>query len=331
METGGEVHQCNKRAWGVRHRFILQRRFYSGIQGRFDKRSIDASKEDGSFGRLVNDDHRHPNARMKRIDIAGSTHLCLFALKDIKDGEEIAHNYGGEDCPWRKQMTTCEPETSCVSSQSVLMSEPQWDEAAWLEDTGQQMTTCEPETSCVSSQSVLMSEPQWDEAAWLEDTGQQMTTCEPETSCVSSQSVLMSEPQWDEAAWLEDTGQQMTTCEPETSCVSSQSVLMSEPQWDEAAWLEDTGQQMTTWEPDTHCVSSQPVLMSEPKWDEAAWLEDTGHQKRKLLEARRGNQIPAKQRRKLPPAEDGASSTVCAVSHVLPKAAGIGLFLFFVN
>ncbi|XP_056437176.1 uncharacterized protein LOC130374432 isoform X2 [Gadus chalcogrammus] len=327
---------------------------------------IDASKEDGSFGRLVNDDHRHPNARMKRIDIAGSTHLCLFALKDIKDGEEIAHNYGGEDCPWRKQMTTCEPETSCVSSQSVLMSEPQWDEAAWLEDTGQQMTTCEPETSCVSSQSVLMSEPQWDEAAWLEDTGQQMTTCEPETSCVSSQSVLMSEPQWDEAAWLEDTGQQMTTCEPETSCVSSQSVLMSEPQWDEAAWLEDTGQQMTTcepetscvssqsvlmsepqwdeaawledtgqqmttWEPDTHCVSSQPVLMSEPKWDEAAWLEDTGHQKRKLLEARRGNQIPAKQRRKLPPAEDGASSTVCAVSHVLPKAAGIGLFLFFVN
>ena len=32
-----------------------------------------------------------------------------------------------------------------------------------------------------------------------------------------------------------------------------------------------------------------------------------------------GNKIPAKQRRKLPPAEDGASSTVCAVSHVLPK------------
>ncbi|CAL8348854.1 unnamed protein product [Boreogadus saida] len=174
---------------------------------------IDASREDGSFGRLVNDDHRHPNCRMKRIDIAGSTHLCLFALKDIKEGEEIAYNYGGEDYPWRKQMTTCEPDTPCVSSQSVLMSEPQWDEAAWLEDTGQQMTTCEP---------------------------------------------------------------------------------------------------------DTPCVSSQSVLMSEPKWDEAAWLGDTGHQKRKLLEARRG--IKSQQnRRKLPPAEDGAFSTVCAVSHVLPK------------
>ncbi|CAL8378228.1 unnamed protein product [Gadus morhua 'NCC'] len=53
-----------------------------------------------------------------------------------------------------------------------------------------------------------MSEPQWDEAAWLEDTGQQKTTSEPDTPCVSSQSLLMSEPQWDEAAWLEDTGQQ---------------------------------------------------------------------------------------------------------------------------
>ena len=52
----------------------------------------------------MNDDHRHPNARMKRIDFAGSTHLCLFALKDIKEGEEIAYNYEGEDCPWRKQV-----------------------------------------------------------------------------------------------------------------------------------------------------------------------------------------------------------------------------------
>ena len=36
-------------------------------------------------------------------------------------------------------MTTCAPDTPCVSSQPVLMSEPQWDEAAWLEDTGQQV------------------------------------------------------------------------------------------------------------------------------------------------------------------------------------------------
>ncbi|CAL8313770.1 unnamed protein product [Arctogadus glacialis] len=35
-------------------------------------------------------------------------------------------------------MTTCEPDTHCVSSQPVLMSEPKWDEAAWLEDTAHQ-------------------------------------------------------------------------------------------------------------------------------------------------------------------------------------------------
>ncbi len=38
---------------------------------------------------------------MKKIDVIGKTHLYLFALKDIKEGEEIAYDYGGDDCPWR--------------------------------------------------------------------------------------------------------------------------------------------------------------------------------------------------------------------------------------
>lgn len=67
--------------------------------------SIDASRDDGSFGRLVNDDHRHPNCRMKKIDVNGNPHLCLFALNDIKAGEEITYDYGGEDYPWRTQVS----------------------------------------------------------------------------------------------------------------------------------------------------------------------------------------------------------------------------------
>ncbi|KAL0967026.1 hypothetical protein UPYG_G00303640 [Umbra pygmaea] len=72
----------------------------------FDFKCIDASREDGSFGRIVNDDHKHPNCKMKKIDINGKPHLCLFALDDIKEGEEIAYDYGGEDYPWRTQMTS---------------------------------------------------------------------------------------------------------------------------------------------------------------------------------------------------------------------------------
>lgn len=66
--------------------------------------SIDASREDDSFGRLVNDEHKHPNCRMKKIEVEGKPHLCLFALKDIKEGEEISYDYGGDDCPWRMQV-----------------------------------------------------------------------------------------------------------------------------------------------------------------------------------------------------------------------------------
>lgn len=41
---------------------------------------------------------------MKRIDVNGKPHLCLFAVDDIQEGEELTYDYGGEDCPWRTQV-----------------------------------------------------------------------------------------------------------------------------------------------------------------------------------------------------------------------------------
>lgn len=66
--------------------------------------SLDASVEDKSLGRLVNDDHNKPNCKMKTIDVGGMPHLCLFALRDIAPGEEITYNYGDAGWPWRKQV-----------------------------------------------------------------------------------------------------------------------------------------------------------------------------------------------------------------------------------
>lgn len=63
--------------------------------------SIDASVDDGSLGRLVNDDS-NPNAKVKVISISRIPHLCLFALRDIQSGEEITYDYGGYDLPWRR-------------------------------------------------------------------------------------------------------------------------------------------------------------------------------------------------------------------------------------
>lgn len=67
--------------------------------------SIDAAQEDGSFGRLVNDEHIHPNCRMKKVVIDGKPYLCLFALRDIIPGEEITYNYGEAHWPWRKKVS----------------------------------------------------------------------------------------------------------------------------------------------------------------------------------------------------------------------------------
>ncbi|XP_030586572.1 uncharacterized protein LOC115781198 isoform X5 [Archocentrus centrarchus] len=73
---------------------------------------IDASIEDKSLGRLVNDDHRRPNCKMKTVEVEGIPHLCLFALRDIEPGEEITYNYGKADWPWRKMDKSSTPEVS---------------------------------------------------------------------------------------------------------------------------------------------------------------------------------------------------------------------------
>jgi len=64
---------------------------------------IDASYDDGSLCRLVNDDHRKPNSVMRLTVVDGAPHLYLFALRDIIAGQEIVYNYGNDHTsyPWR--------------------------------------------------------------------------------------------------------------------------------------------------------------------------------------------------------------------------------------
>lgn len=66
--------------------------------------SVDAAREDGSLGRLVNDNHINPNSKMKFLNVEGKPHLCLFATQDISAGEEITYNYGNSDWPWRSKV-----------------------------------------------------------------------------------------------------------------------------------------------------------------------------------------------------------------------------------
>ncbi|MED6259299.1 hypothetical protein ATANTOWER_020404 [Ataeniobius toweri] len=88
---------------------------------------VDAAREDGSLGRLVNDDHLNPNSRMKTITVNGQPHLCLFAVKDITPGEEITYNYGNSEWPWRVKVSahTDQPETEEPMASLSSSLEPQ--------------------------------------------------------------------------------------------------------------------------------------------------------------------------------------------------------------
>lgn len=72
---------------------------------------LDATYEDGSMGRLVNDNHKDSNCTMKLIEVDSKPYLCLFATRNIQGKEEIRYNYGTGSFPWRKKVikVSCSP------------------------------------------------------------------------------------------------------------------------------------------------------------------------------------------------------------------------------
>lgn len=63
---------------------------------------IDGSEEDGSYGRLLNDDHVKPNCRPKILDINGQPQVWFFSVAELTKDTELLYNYGsGSEYPWR--------------------------------------------------------------------------------------------------------------------------------------------------------------------------------------------------------------------------------------
>ncbi|XP_024119917.1 uncharacterized protein LOC112141094 isoform X9 [Oryzias melastigma] len=85
---------------------------------------IDAAREDGSLGRLINDDEVSPNSKMTITRVDGEPHLCLFAIKDIAPGEEITYNYGDSEWPWRIKKSKEKPSPSAEENPSTSRSSP---------------------------------------------------------------------------------------------------------------------------------------------------------------------------------------------------------------
>lgn len=54
---------------------------------------LDATEDDNSLGRLVNDDHINPSAVAKVCKVDGLLCICFYACRDISIREEITFNY----------------------------------------------------------------------------------------------------------------------------------------------------------------------------------------------------------------------------------------------
>lgn len=86
--------------------------FFSSSWECFDSiHSIDATATKGHLCHLVNDapsKSAYCNAEMRKIKVGNSTRLCLFATRDIHNGEELLYDYGDEkNLWWRTKVSYC--------------------------------------------------------------------------------------------------------------------------------------------------------------------------------------------------------------------------------
>lgn len=69
--------------------------------------SIDATEEretGPTLGRLVNHGEKNEvNVKPSILDFEGTPVICLFALTDIAEGEELLYDYGVSNLPWKQQ------------------------------------------------------------------------------------------------------------------------------------------------------------------------------------------------------------------------------------
>ncbi|XP_038061075.1 uncharacterized protein LOC119731860 [Patiria miniata] len=75
---------------------------------------IDATTN-SSLARLVNDAqqrHKACNVKITKIDVGPTVHLCLFALRDIKQGEELRYDYQVKGLWWRTASQQKQPSVS---------------------------------------------------------------------------------------------------------------------------------------------------------------------------------------------------------------------------
>ena len=68
--------------------------------------SIDGNHDLTSACRMANDSNRAPykNCIMRVVIHNNRPHLCLFAIRDIGEGEELRYDYGDPSAPWRKPL-----------------------------------------------------------------------------------------------------------------------------------------------------------------------------------------------------------------------------------
>ncbi|XP_069388019.1 uncharacterized protein [Paralichthys olivaceus] len=192
---------------------------------------------------------------MEKIDVNGVPHLCLFALDDIKEGEEITYDYGGEDCPWQTQTTsitvnTMEQDDSPVHSESLM------DGAFGPKTTPEETTSITVHTMEQDDSDPVHSESLMDGAFGPKTTPEETTSITVNTMEQDDSDPVHSESLMDGAFAQKTTPEEITEFENETETFipklrRTKSILMEDSDLEEAELFDSSSESADDYVPDT--------------------------------------------------------------------------------
>ena len=74
----------------------------------YNLHSVDATKEDGTLGRLINHSKTKANIKSVIMEVDDTPHIIFLSIRNIKAGEELLYDYGDRSTasltsyPWLK-------------------------------------------------------------------------------------------------------------------------------------------------------------------------------------------------------------------------------------
>ncbi|CAB1431615.1 unnamed protein product, partial [Pleuronectes platessa] len=150
---------------------------------------IDASKEDGSLGRLVNDNHKSPNCTIKKMTNWKPPAVAVEETQIIQ-ADPSSHGASYTDSA-NPKMTNWKPPAVAVEETQIIPADPSSHGASYTDSANPKMTNWKPPAVAVEETQIIQADPSSHGASYTDSANPKV--------CAFKEFILVDYPDTDES------------------------------------------------------------------------------------------------------------------------------------